>query len=343
VRADESLHRLFVSQDPDAILHAIHTDARHASFRARFEAYLEEWGFRCSEELMLTVPSYQEQPAPLVETIRAYARQEGDGPAGALRAQLAERDAELARLLGELRWRRLPRCPFVGYARALRIVLRCTRVAIACRERARLKQALIYSRCRRVVLAMGERLAAAGLLDDREDVFWLDVRELLELAAGGAILPNALPETIAARRRAHERAAAVVPPDSFVLPEGAYFEPEAVGRAAEQIVRGSLRGIGACGGRHTGRAAVLRDATESGRLTGGEVLVTRQTDPGWAPAFFLVRGLVIERGGMLSHGAIVAREFGIPCVVGVRGATASIPHGATVTVDGDRGAVDVHD
>jgi pyruvate,water dikinase len=67
------------------------------------------------------------------------------------------------------------------------------------------------------------------------------------------------------------------------------------------------------------------------------VLVTRQTDPGWGPVFCLISGLVIERGGMLSHGAIIAREFGLPCVVGVKDATRRIPHGAHVTIDGDLG------
>ena len=84
---------------------------------------------------------------------------------------------------------------------------------------------------------------------------------------------------------------------------------------------------------------VLHNVTEATRLARGDVLVTRQTDPGWAPVFFLIAGLVIERGGMLSHGAIIAREFGIPCVVGVRDATRRIPDGATVTVDGDVGRV----
>ena len=83
---------------------------------------------------------------------------------------------------------------------------------------------------------------------------------------------------------------------------------------------------------------MLRDVTEAARLARGDVLVTKQTDPGWGPVFFLISGLVIERGGMLSHGAIIAREFGIPCVVGVRDATRAIPDGATITVDGDRGS-----
>jgi pyruvate,water dikinase len=82
---------------------------------------------------------------------------------------------------------------------------------------------------------------------------------------------------------------------------------------------------------------VLGDVGDAHRLHRGDVLVTRQTDPGWAPVFCLVSGLVIERGGMLSHGAIIAREFGLPCVVGVADAIRRIPHGRRVTVDGDRG------
>ena len=86
---------------------------------------------------------------------------------------------------------------------------------------------------------------------------------------------------------------------------------------------------------------MLADVKESHRLRAGDVLVTRQTDPGWGPVFPLISGLVVERGGMLSHGAIIAREFGIPSVVGVRDATRRILQGSVVRVDGDRGTVDI--
>jgi pyruvate,water dikinase len=77
-----------------------------------------------------------------------------------------------------------------------------------------------------------------------------------------------------------------------------------------------------------------------GRIQAGQILVTRQTDPGWATVFFLVHGLVIERGGMLSHGAIIAREYGIPAVIGVTDATRLIHDGDRLRVDGDRGLVE---
>ena len=101
-----------------------------------------------------------------------------------------------------------------------------------------------------------------------------------------------------------------------------------------------MRGVGACGGTATGPAAVLRDVTEFNLLSQGDVLVARQTDPGWGPVFFLIRGLVMERGGMLSHGAILAREYGIPTVVGVKDATSLIAPGRMVVVDGDRSVVE---
>ena len=84
---------------------------------------------------------------------------------------------------------------------------------------------------------------------------------------------------------------------------------------------------------------MLTDVTETHRLRKGDILVTRQTDPGWGAVFPLISGLIMERGGMLSHGAIIAREFGIPSVVGVPCATEAIAHGADVHVDGDRGTV----
>ena len=100
-----------------------------------------------------------------------------------------------------------------------------------------------------------------------------------------------------------------------------------------------MLGTGACGGSVTARATVLETVADAHQLLQGDILVTRQTDPGWAPVFPLIRGLVIERGGMLSHGAIIAREFGLPCVAGVKDAMVRIPQHCRLTVDGDRGCV----
>jgi pyruvate,water dikinase len=349
VRADASLRTLF-EDDAESVVNQIALNPEFANIRAKFDQYLQRWGFRCSAELMLTVPSFQEEPALLVETIRAYARRDCESPAAALSRQLAEREQETRCLLRKLRGRPITRwLPFVSRATVLRNVLRWTHAAIAYRERARLKQALLYSRCRRLALALGDQLTARGHLAEPEDVFWLTVPEVDELVAGTAMFPHHVQELTAMRKRAHEQLAATHPSNDFTLPEGEYLplfgdlQTADVTSPRDSAGARTLRGVGACGGRAVGRAVVLRDASEAGRLGAEDILITRQTDPGWASVFFLIKGLVIERGGMLSHGAIVAREFGIPCVVGVQHATRELFHAGRIEVDGDRGEVHVLD
>jgi len=337
VRADAKLRTLFES-DSESVVNRIALDPELAGFRAQFDEYLKEWGFRCSAELMLTVPSFQEEPALLVDMIRAYARRDCESPDAALSRQLAEREQETRSLLRKLRWHR---------AAVLRVMLRWTQAAIAYRERARLKQALLYSRCRRLALALGDQLVTRGHLHAREDIFWLTVSEVDELAAGRAMFPHHVQELTTMRKRAHADLSATHPLNDFTLPEGGYLPLDGESHAADitplRKDACTLQGVGACGGRAVGRAVVLRDASEAGKLAAEDILVTRQTDPGWASVFFLIKGLVIERGGMLSHGAIVAREFGIPCVVGVQHATRELLRVGQIEVDGDQGKVHVLD
>jgi pyruvate,water dikinase len=217
--------------------------------------------------------------------------------------------------------------------------------AIRYRERARLKQALLYSRCRRIALAMGAELERRGTIAERDDVFFLAWQELIELTGRGAMFPDSVRRIVAARTAEHTRLSATTPPDSFTLAEGEYLDETAdVTRPSDimtSVPGDILSGTSACGGRVTGRATVLEGVTQASLLARGDVLVTKQTDPGWGPVFPLISGLVIERGGMLSHGAIIAREFGIPCVVGVKDAMRRIPSGTVVAVDGNRGEVHV--
>jgi pyruvate,water dikinase len=337
VHRDPALTELLDTGDAQAVLDAMATDARFAEFRAAFQRFIDEWGFRCSEELMLTTPSFQEDPAPLVDVLRAYARSEGESPRDALRAQTEARERETRAVTSQL-----------GAARGavLGALLPRVHAAIRYRERARLKQALLYSRCRRIALAMGAELVRHGTIAERDDVFFLTWQELLELTGGAAMFPGSVRRTIATRRAEHTRLSATAPPDSFTLAEGEYLDDEIcdpieASDAVAALPGDVLSGTSACGGRVTGRATVLEGVTQASLLARGDVLVTKQTDPGWGPVFPLISGLVIERGGMLSHGAIIAREFGIPCVVGVKDAMRRVPSGATVTVDADRGEVHV--
>jgi pyruvate,water dikinase len=180
---------------------------------------------------------------------------------------------------------------------------------------------------------MGDALVRRGDIDNRDDIFFLTISELIDL-------PGSIRETVFVRKDEHARLSALTPPDAFTLDEGESWNGQTSDAVADDQ---ELRGTPACTGITTGRATVLRDVTESSRLARGDILVTKQTDPGWGPVFFLIAGLVIERGGMLSHGAIIAREFGIPCVVGVKRAMERITSGTTITVNGNDGTISVHE
>jgi rifampicin phosphotransferase len=326
--------RLLNQASAEEIVACIRNDPRCANVRRAFERYLERWGFRSSRELMLTVPGFDEQPEPLIDLLRQYVTAEGLPPEVAMERQAAQRRRETRQVI----WTMARRAPL--QAMAAWVLIRWTQRAVAYRERARLKQALVYTRCRRIALAIGDELVRRGQLGHRDSVFMLTFPEVDELTSGRAMFPDGVAALAERRASEHTAMAALAPPDSFRLRAGLVFSARDRVDAVERGIHAEadlLQGVSACGGHISAPAAVLGDVGDAHRLRRGDVLVTRQTDPGWAPVFCLVSGLVIERGGMLSHGAIIAREFGLPCVVGVADAIRRIPHGRRVTIDGDRG------
>ncbi len=330
--ADRALAHLFETESPALILGKL---GQFPAFQAAFSQFLRQYGFRRSGELMLTEPSFEENPVEVIALVKAYVPLRGPSPHEVVGAEGDARRDETHAVMHALGAKR----------HVAKVVLFWTQRSIAMRERARMKQALLYTRLRQVVLTMGDRLTAAGVIADRGDIFFLTHQEIESLVAGSAMFPYGVRDLIALRRRQHADLCRMSPADVVRLRPGAYLEstptdasPVAASAPEVSLAR-ELQGVGTCGGMVTARAAVLADMSEAQRLTAGDILVTRQTDPGWGPIFFLIKGLVMERGGMLSHGAILAREFGIPAVVGIKGATVAIAHGARISVDGDRGHV----
>jgi len=340
-RDDRTVREALGREPAERALDAVHATACK-SFREALDAYLREWGFRYSGELMLTQPTPAETPAPVIQLLQAYLREGGPGPAAISAKRAREREAETSRvavLLTPSPW--LRRLPLPTRAACLRTVLWATQGAIRLRERARMKQALLYTRLRHIALAIGDRLTAHGVLAERDDVFCLEIGEAIALARGSALPTPTLRATIAARRGELASAESCSPPDTFSVARGATWEPpEGSPTYIDSAHDGVLKGVGASAGVVAGRAAIVFDVASAGSLGSGAVLVTPQTDPGWAAVFFLACGLVVERGGMLSHGAIIAREYGIPAVIGIRDATRLIRDGEMLRVDGSTGVVE---
>ncbi|MFV8753665.1 PEP/pyruvate-binding domain-containing protein [Nannocystaceae bacterium ST9] len=331
-RADVELRDGFTrlaTRDPEALLAQIRTHDRHAEFRRAFDDYLRDWGYRISGELMLTTRSYLEQPAALLPVLAPYLELEGPSPCETTAAQAERRDRVVAEVRGRLGF---------GWRFAFDRALRMTQRAIGYRERARLKQALLYSRLRMLIRRLGERLHAEHRLAAPDDLLFLSWREIDDWLGGHAMFPALTGELIVLRRREHARLSEQRPPDSVRLPVGTYLEGSPIESEFDRDAE-VLTGVGVAGGRAIGPARVLEDLADADQFRRGDCLVTRQTDPGWAPLFFLAKGLVMERGGMLSHGAIVAREFGIPGVIAVPDATRILRSDQAIEVDGDLGRV----
>jgi pyruvate,water dikinase len=345
IRENSNLVKLFTDNSAESVLDEVRRNPDFRHVETGLDEFLENWGYRCSGELMLTVPSYQENQSSLVELLQAYVKLDHESPIDRLREQQQQRERETSRVLRQISKRKhslsLPR---FDKAILLKTLLKCAHTSIALRERARLKQALLYSRIRLIALAIGNQLVRSGQIQCASDVFYLTHQELAALLSGSAMFPNQVGELVDSRKKSHTELRAMCLPDAFELPAGSYWHGEPLldhGPSEQPSTSGRLElaGVGACSGKVTARAAILNDVSECRLLSKGDVLVARQTDPGWGPVFFLISGLVLERGGMLSHGAILAREYGIPTVVGIAGAVERIKTGTVVEVDGDCGDV----
>jgi pyruvate,water dikinase len=178
--------------------------------------------------------------------------------------------------------------------------------------------------------AVGSELAATKMIDQTDDVFYLDLGDARRGLAG-----EDLRTLIAERREAYQQELKRRHIPRLLLSDGT--EPEAVAVEAARA-DGALTGSPASTGTVTGRARVVLDPIGA-HLEPGEILVAPSTDPGWTPLFLTAGGLVMEMGGSNSHGAVVAREYGIPAVVGVPEATHKIETGQLITVDGAAGLV----
>lgn len=339
LRTDPVLAAAFPALPAEAAL-ALLQRPEHAALHEKFTGYLDRWGFRYSRELMLTSPTPQEDPIPMIRILQSYLRDSGPGPEAVVRDQAMSRIVATRRLEAQLSPSALLRWLPVSRAGRFRLLLHATHGAIRLRERARMKQALLYTRLRHVMLGIGVALEDRGHLSNRDDVFFLSVDEVLGLLDGEGDSVE-LRAAITQRRNDFSACASLQPPDNLHLPAGETWRPtETPADRGVTDAAGPLRGVSACGGRFEGAAAVVEHVADIDQIKNGDVLVTRQTDPGWAAVFFLIKGLVIERGGMLSHGAIIAREYGIPAVVGVPDAMRRIRNGERIRVNGDLGVVE---
>lgn len=287
------------------------------AFLAEVEAFLEEHGHRETTGLYLSAPTWRQDPAPMWGLLRGLldATEPPSEQAGYKRYEAAVE--EVTRAI-----RFVP-----GLSDTFRGTLERLRKAIVFRERSHYDLARVFSAMQAIVAEIARRLHERGQLPSPDDIFYLTEAEIRAWLHEG-VPPLAEVKKLVQRRRA-----------TYGVVNGKW-QKRAFGAGAEGASGGDeLRGTGASSGVVRGRARVIRDEREFGRLLPGEILVCRYTNPAWTPLFTLAAGVVTDTGGAASHAAIVAREYGLPAVLGAPGATTRITDGQEILVDGTEGRV----
>jgi len=290
--------------------------------------FLRRYGHRAVAEIDLGMPRWSDDPSHIVGAIGNYLRLRNPDLAPA--TQFEQGKAAASAMIAEL-IRRAEQRSHVK-ARFVRFALGRARQLVGLRESPKNLLILTLSALREQLTKVGEALADQGRIDGRDDIFFLDIPEARRALAG-----EAMHDLVAQRREAYEVELRRRHIPRLLLSDGT--ELEAVAGAAESL-DGAISGSPASPGMVTGPARVVLDPVGA-HLEPGEILVAPSTDPGWTPLFLTAGGLVMEMGGSNSHGAVVAREYGIPAVVGVPDATNRIGTGQLVTVDGAAGLVSI--
>ncbi|MET8945741.1 rifamycin-inactivating phosphotransferase [Streptomyces sp. NPDC004542] len=300
------------------------TEARDA-----IEAYLDRYGMRCVGEIDITRPRWRERPTTLVPVILDHVRNSEPGAAerrfeqGRQKARQKEQDV-LSRL------RALPD----GDRKAdeTKRMIDRVRTFIGYREYPKfgiVSRSFVY---KQALLEEAERLVQADVLAEKEDIFYLTFQELRDVVRSHEVDDRLIQQ----RKDAFESYHALTPPRVLTSDgeavTGAYRRDDVPARA--------LAGLPVSGGTVEGRARVILDVAKAD-LEAGDILITTFTDPSWSPLFVGIAGLVTEVGGLMTHGAVIAREYGLPAVVGVEQATRLIRDGQRIRVHGTDGYVEI--
>jgi rifampicin phosphotransferase len=325
VRGDPAASRAVRETPPERLAHEYRGGTLPLKLQAGLADFLRAYGHRAVAEIDLGVPRWSEDPTYVIGVLANYLRLDNPELAPDVQFRRAAQEAEemMADLTRRATRKDRLRGALVGF------FLRRARDLSGMREMPKFCIILLFARARELLWQVGEELARTGCLEISEDIFFVTLPEARSALAGKDL------RSVVRERRAdyaHELNRRHVP--RILLSDGT--EPEALD--ATGVTDGALRGTPASPGAVTAKARVLVEPSGAS-LKPGEILVAPSTDPGWTPLFLTAGGLVMEMGGAMSHGAVVAREYGIPAVVGVPDATEHIATGERITVDGSAGTV----
>lgn len=324
-RCEPTVFRILAAETSD--LTGFRQTLTGTNFLRAFDRYLEDYGHRGVGESDVMSPRFADQPEVLLSVLRAQLLVPGDAIQTDIDARQASvREQALAEIRRRFGWHLHRWVIFTWWYRRL-----CRFFAL--REANRHHLMYYSTAVRNLLLRLGELLVERGLFVSRDDIFFLTLDERADLTAGRQ---GEWQRVVRARRADRERHAKVTVPDTIREWDEMYSgHPE----HGINLPEGVLRGIPISPGSVVGPARLVRSMADWSRVTTGDIIVAPVIDPGMAPLFGIAAALVAEMGGTLSHGAIIAREYGLPAIVNVPGATMRIREGDSLMVDATKGDI----
>lgn len=330
IRQNPEALQLFQSAIPANIWAQLNSDATLGRIKAAIVAYLDRFGERCVGELKLETVSYSQEPSRFVQVLKSYVIQGVTQKRGPQNLENKLRIHAEQKVLAALAGKPLKRAWFHK-------LVKNTRDLVSNRENLRYERTRGFGMVRRLFTALGKKWHQSGHLADPRDIFYLELAEIK--AASDGNFPAAYAQRIINRKQEFTRYRQQPAPQERFFTYGTTFS-DAFIYSDEKLatVQGELSGIGCCPGRVQGRVRIVTDPQEVDSLD-GDILVTSSTDPGWVTLFPTAGAIIVERGSLLSHSAIVSREMGIPCIVSVTGLLRSLKTGDEIVMDGSTGQI----
>ncbi|WP_371361867.1 hypothetical protein SRRS_31730 [Sporomusa rhizae] len=290
-------------------------------FRQDFQKFLKEYGHRAIYELDIINPRWQEDASYLLDIIRTTMP---TANLNNLRARQKEK--------GKQAWAEITALLPADKLEGIRKMIIDAQQGAGLREMAKSILVMALQPYRSMALELGDRFAGRNLIDQPSDIFFCTWPEIFSIL-GGEWNGMGLKSLVQDRIATHNANDKIIPPDIIQGDKATCSQPAII------PLGNYLQGVGAAAGKATGTARLINHPGEGNKLQPGEVMVAPSTDPGWTPLFLKACAVVMETGGYISHGAIIAREYGIPTVINVPGVMKAIQDGQVVTVDGDEGRV----
>ncbi len=302
---------------------------RNSEFSREYRDYVEQFGDRCLDELKLESQTLADDPLPMLRTVGQLADAESTN-SGGLENLRVNAEQSIDNSLGRNSLRRW----------IFNFVLGLARSRIRDRENLRFERTRVYGRVRAVFIESGKRLADLDVLKTADDIFYLDVQEISGLIRGTGCSPHAQPLVRARRAEFETYKAGNEPPRRFITCGPAQLESSMQTIETDSTIESehARKGQACSPGIVRGTVRVVTDP-RTATIKPGDILVAERTDPGWVTIFPLVKGVIMERGSLLSHSAIVARELGVPAVVGVEDACRWLQDGDWVELNGASGHI----